>query len=407
MANASGSQSKVKITVKTDPTVLSSPIPPAAPVGETNPSPPTVTHVVTVTAKAERDGVVVDDFYFTVVAPDCAGSSPDQNTKSGYGTITKAFTLTIGVVEAGTVLQFTAEADDAEVEPANVPVLLGWPPEIWWFNGEKPANFPTEGTINLLPVELGSYLKDSFQKFIWTLGNASGPSGAGKIEFKDKNGQWGASAETAEPQVTIRSKAASKDKDDYCEVRCLAPGPDPNSNGAVCTMRFCILRPTATFSPTIETRYNKTIAFPCFSWYRYYKYEVKDQFGRKIQHNLPVHEEFSDHQHGASYPDKLWPLPTETSSETGYDGGDHSKPIEGHIDWFYDTQLIEQGAVAAIVPIVCPNSSDWNDEKDREVDNHLMIWYGGSRTKGKGIAMIRVRVRRKRGRPELSEEPAP
>jgi hypothetical protein len=98
-------------------------------------------------------------------------------------------------------------------------------------------------------------------------------------------------------------------------------------------------------------------------------------------------------------------MPEETDGITGTDTKT-GESLQTHT--FTDTQAAQAGKVNETgITLLSTGSSHFPTEGDTEVDSFLLIWYGGSRSRGEGIEMIRVRIKRKRGKVEVIQEATP
>ena len=349
---------------------------------------------VTVTAQAlHDDGSIASDVNVTV-------TSPDGQSFTGQGQLTHTFPLTITPLEAGTIMEFTAQGDRGE-EAANARVAIAYlqlEDFIWWFKNAEPANYATKVQVRVLPDDLSTdpyffwNATAGYQTYSW-----SDSSQSGLYQFQNDS-DWGATATTHLGGVLIRSIGASTDKND-CEVQCVI-------GGETLTRKFEIRRPVAEFA-TYRSQDNFTsFLYPYGDhWFSWYIYTVKDQFGARIPFPLVYHEEFSDHQHSATYPTTWWPMPVETNGATGTDTVSGAK-IEPYN--FLDTQAAYAEAVNNTgITLVTPADPNYATTNGLIADTFRLIWYAGSASRGEGIEMIRVRITRTRGGVIVTEETPP
>jgi len=224
--------------------------------------------------------------------------------------------------------------------------------DLWWFNGENPANYHTDATLTADWLETGP--------FYWEV-----TQGADKVELYagDVVG-WGDFAMIQNDNtVAIRSKAASATAETVTKdvtITLTHNGQEITSYNLAVFTPHHIIR---------ESRYDFDCDHPMFGYSSYIYYRVEDQFGRVLPYYIGINENWSG-EVVTNYPGMNW---------RRFDaGGNLWNPADwkDKIDGEYSTRMP--------TPI---KPSDNDSEASTPVYHWSGNWYIGSTTPGCGVKM--------------------
>ncbi len=261
---------------------------------------------------------------------------------------------------------FSALINGVEIESPSkrvkvVAVTISQDNDLWWFNGESPANYHTKVTLKSEPLIQGTYRWEVI-------------TGQSKVDFENNADVFSTVNDNDVSLISTASSSAANDVKKDVRIRLSLDG------GQLSQLDTVVFAPY--FLGHLRNEDANIRDIPGYEMYVGYickiHYEIRDQFGRILPHDVPWNEDFND--------DGKIPV----SGISDYDR--ENWPWGDEAGWLVSPQDSIDNIVRAQLPVspLTPPVLNYGLIGPK-IDHVEGGWYIGSMSIGKGIKILGVR----------------